>query len=376
MTFFFIFIFGSYFLCLAILLMGFNCLPKFSIAKKPSGTHFSIIVPFRNEAENLPEFLNAISKMKYPKTQFEVLLINDASEDNSEEIIRKFLLTSEITLTVLQNIRKSNSPKKDALSVGINHSKNNWIITTDADCKVPENWLFCYDSFIQEYNPKMICGPVVYDSNGKFIEDFQQLDGLSLQTVTIGSFGIDKPLLANGANLGFQKKAFIEVNGFSGNDHLASGDDIFLMEKIKQKFPTQLKFLKTREALVRTNPQRDLKSIVQQRIRWASKTGKQKNVFSLLLGILVFCINFLLFLLPFFYFLNDKTLKIFCLAFTLKIIFDYIFIRQSAKLTGIRVKLFSYLLSVICYPFLIIVIFTGSLKGNFTWKGRSYHLQK
>lgn len=375
MILFLIFIFGTYFFCLILLLIGFNRLPIVSIEAPSPKTKFSIVIPFRNEAENLPNLLESLFKLKYPTSHFEVLLINDASEDDSEESIKKFLSASEITITVFQNIRKSNSPKKDALTLGIERAKNDWIITTDADCEVPEKWLLWYDSLIQKFTPKMICGPVLYDSNGKFIEDFQQLDGLSLQTVTMGGFGHMYPLMANGANLGFQKKAFFEVGGFLGNDHLASGDDIFLMEKMKRKFPKQLKFLKTSEAFIRTKPQKTFKSLCNQRIRWASKTAKQKNSFSFLLGILVFSTNFLLILIPFFYFWNPNSLLIFSLGILLKFIFDFIFVRRSAKLFGIRIKFTSFFISFSLYPVLILWIVIKSLKGNFSWKGRQFQYQ-
>lgn len=372
MTLLFVVLFGSYFLCLLLFLIGFYKLPDIPSGKTPSKTCFSIIIPFRNEAENLPDLLNSLNNLKYPYSQFEVLLINDASEDNSMEIVKEMLEVLKPEISVYENLRKSESPKKDALALGISISKNDWIITTDADCEVPENWLICYDSVIQSSNPKMICGPVLYNSNGKFIEDFQQLDGLSLQTVTMGSFGFNRPILANGANLGFEKKSFYEVEGFSGNDHLASGDDIFLLEKIKKKFPGQMKFLKTPQALVRTKPQKNVNSVLQQRIRWASKTSQQNNFFSFVIGSIVFLVNVLLLILPGIYFPGKISFWILIVILFLKLVLEFIFIRQSAKIARIQVNIFPFLLSALCYPILIAAVIIGSLRGNFVWKERHY----
>ena len=232
-------IFSAYFLCMLVLVYGFRKVPIFTSEMTQAKTRFSVIIPFRNEAENLPKLLKTIENLNYPSAFFEVIFINDASEDASEAIILKTIKNSRFSIKLLQNNRISNSPKKDAISEAIKNSNFEWIVTTDADCELPKSWLKTLDAFIQKNNPMMVCGPVIYESNGSFIENFQQLDGLSLQAVTIGSFGLQNPLLCNGANLAYNKEAFLKVNGFSGNDHLASGDDIFLMEKMKKAFPKQ-----------------------------------------------------------------------------------------------------------------------------------------
>src|SRR5690606_261137 len=135
------------------------------------------------------------------------IFVNDASEDTSKATVSGAIKTSKFSIRLLQNKRVSNSPKKDAISEAIKESKFEWIVTTDADCELPKNWLKTLDAFIQMNNPVMVCGPVIYESNRSFIENYQQLDGFGLQTVTIGSFGLGNPLLCNGANLAYKKDA-------------------------------------------------------------------------------------------------------------------------------------------------------------------------
>ncbi len=132
-----------------------------------------------------------------------------------------------------------------------------------------------------------------------------------MQTVTIGSFGFKNPLLSNGANLAYSKVAFLDVNGFSGNDHIASGDDIFLLEKMKKAFPKQVQFLKSKEAIVSTKPQKNWKDVINQRIRWASKTSKQKNTNSSLIGNSRSFGEFFNFAFPFFMVFNPENLIIY-----------------------------------------------------------------
>ena len=76
----------------------------------------------------------------------------------------------------------------------------------------------------------MIAGAVTYDCNSSFLHQFQQLDMASLQGATIGSFGIDQGFMCNGANLAYTKSLFTALDGFTGNDKIASGDDVFLGE--------------------------------------------------------------------------------------------------------------------------------------------------
>ena len=104
---------------------------------------------------------------------------------------------------------------------------------------------------------------------------------------TIGGFGIKKPFMCNGANLCYSKEIFHELNGFEGNNHLASGDDIFLLEKMFKHFPKKTKYLKSDKALIITSAEPTLKKLFQQRIRWASKSTSYSNRFTKIVGLIV-----------------------------------------------------------------------------------------
>lgn len=371
-------LFGLYFICMMVLAYGFAKFPMFRSEKESPATRFSLVIPFRNEGENLPLLLESISNLKYPSALFEIIFVNDASEDTSAEIILKAQETSEFSIRLLQNRRISNSPKKDAITVAIKNAKHEWIVTTDADCVLPENWLKSLDAFFQigeneqENTPVMVCGPVLYKSNNSFLENFQFLDGLSLQAVTIGSFGLQMPILCNGANLAYQKYAFEKVNGFKGNDHIASGDDIFLMEKMRKSFPGQVKFLKSRQRIVSTKPQLSWKDAITQRIRWASKTSKQKNSLSLFLGVLVFLVNFSFLTIPILLILYPENWIAFVIFLYLKIASDFIVIRQAASFFEKRISLWSFQWMPFVYAAITILVVLGSFRGNYSWKGRKY----
>ena len=371
-------LFGTYFLCLVALIIGFRKLNRFSPKEITPNTSFTIIVPFRNESENLPILLKSISSLNYPSNLVTVFLVNDDSNDDSEEIIQKSIEESNFSIRMIQNNRVSNSPKKDAISTGVKHTTSEWIVTTDADCELPESWLKTFDVFIQNnrennHNPVMICAPVIYKSNGSFIETFQELDGLSLQTVTMGSFGLNNPLLSNGANLAYRKDAFEQVDGFSGNNHIASGDDIFLLEKIKKAYPKQVAFLKSGDCTVYTKPQTSWSQLINQRIRWASKTSKQKNASSIILGLIVFLTNILFLAAPVLMVLNRDYVTIYLLLIVSKILIDYIIIQQSAVCLKIDISFWKFSQLPFVYSFLTLIVVIKSFKGSYSWKDRQFH---
>src|SRR5690554_1483481 len=138
---------GLYFTCLIILLVGFMKIPVYHPNEKPSKTRFSLVVPFRNESENLLPLLRSILRLNYPSEMLEIIFVDDFSEDNSVEIIEKMRKEINFPVRSLQNKRTSASPKKDAISEAIKHAKNHWIATTDADCVLPRDWLYAMDSY-------------------------------------------------------------------------------------------------------------------------------------------------------------------------------------------------------------------------------------
>lgn len=370
---------GLYACCMMALVLGLRKHPSFSTEVTQPATSYTIVIPFRNEAENLPSLLKSIYSLNYPLGLFQIIFVNDDSDDPSEEIIHNAIGKNKVFIQLIQNKRLSNSPKKDAITEAIKHSKSDWIVTTDADCELPKNWLKTMDAFIQvelqrrkENSPMMICGPVRYKSDNSFLQNFQQMDGFSLQAVTIASFGLKNPILSNGANLAYRKDAFDTVNGFTGNNHIASGDDIFLMEKMKKTFPNGVKFLKSSDAIVLTKPQLSWRDVINQRIRWASKTSKQKNIISIFLGILVFLTNLSFLIIPLAIVADFQNVQFYTFLFLLKTSTDFIVIRHSAKFFGAKISLWKFPGLSFAYAALIVVVFFGSLGGKYSWKGRTF----
>lgn len=369
----FILIFIAYSFLIFQLVIGFNKVKDYSISEKKSPkTSYTIVVPFRNEAKNLNNLLNSLSNLNYPKELIEIIMIDDDSKDNSSSIfIRWRMKNDEIDTTLLENLRLSNSPKKDAITRAIPIVKNQWIITTDADCEVKPNWLLTYDNYIQNNNFEMIAAPVVYKTKNNWFHHFQQLDLLSLQGTTIGSFGIGKPFMCNGANFAYTKKLFQELDGFEGNNSFSSGDDVFLLQKAIQKHPEKVSFLKSKAAIVTTKPENDFFKLFIQRVRWGSKTSGYLNSYPKILALVVLTINAIIcygFIGVIFSFFNWK---LFILLFGIKYFTDLILLYKSNKFLN-KNRFFIPLATSIVYPFFTTAVGIYSLFGTFNWKGRNF----
>ncbi|MHC0444044.1 glycosyltransferase family 2 protein [Flavobacterium sp. 3-218] len=365
MIFGFFSILAIYIISIALLIYGFFRIKTYQRKNLEPKTSFTIIVPFRNEKENLPILLESFSNVNYPKNLFKVILV----DDNSDE---KFHI-SHFTFDVSQidNIRVSKSPKKDAITTAMQHVKTDWAITTDADCIVPENWLLTFDNYIQENKVSMLAGAVTYECDNSFLDHFQQLDLTSLQGATIGSFGLKNGFMCNGANFAYKKSLFEDLNGFSDNDKIASGDDVFLLQKAIEKFPKEVHYLKAEEAIVTTKPTENWKSLFYQRVRWAAKTSSYKSTFGKFLGLIVFFGN-LSFVIGFFLLIfGIWPYPIFVIFAFAKVAIDFVLLSITNQfLTKTRIK--SLLLSSLLYPFFSSTVALYSLFGSYEWKDRKF----
>lgn len=363
----------SYCLAIIALIYGFTKVNSFDYLGMKPKTKFSIIVPFRNEAENLPKLLNSFSKLNYPADLFEVILVDDNSDSRFQ--ISDFRSEQQETgetfqISIIDNVRVSNSPKKDAISTAMQIVKTDWIITTDADCVVNKNWFSALDNYIQLHKVSMIAGAVTYDCGNSFLHHFQQLDLASLQGATMGSFGLRKGFMCNGANFAYTKSFFQDLNGFEGNDGIASGDDVFLLQKAIAGFPDKVHYLKSENNIVITKPTNDWKSLFHQRVRWASKTGSYQSKFGIGLGLIVFGGNVGFLFVVFCFLLGIKNFLLLAFLLLAKFSVDLLLINKTNAF--LKNKTHFFLASSLLYPLFSVSVALYSLFGKYEWKGRRF----
>lgn len=239
------------------------------------GTFISVIIPARNEADHITDCVESVLSQQYPIDKFEVIVVDDHSSDGLQTLVQRIFGRKVQCLSLGDN----NLPggKKNALDAGIRMAKGNWMITLDADCRMKGDCLKSSAFAHEKMNAQIMTGAVLIDDANNTFESFQAMEMAGLMLVTGSGFLSHWHHLANGAFLSFSKKAFEEVGGYSSHTAYASGDDMFLMESISEKFPDQVYFLKNRDARVLTKAEGEWKSFIKQRTRWASKNNGLKN---------------------------------------------------------------------------------------------------
>jgi len=362
-----ILILSIYTLLVCVFIAGFYFYKK-STLQKPNAKHgFSILVPFRNEAPQLKALLLSLSKLDYPSELYEIILINDESTDDYKTVLSRF---KSMSFQCIEAIPYSQSPKKDALETGIKNAKHPWIVTTDADCLVPKYWLQMFNQFIEKNNSVFIAAPVKFLSGPSLLSNLQQLNLFSLMGSTIGSFGLNKPIMCNGANLCFSKAVFFEVNGYEGTNTVASGDDVFLLEKMQNRYPKKVHYLKSLKSLVITLPEKSWTSWMHQQLRWASKTPAYTNPFTKLTGIVVFLMNISVLILLILAIFGNLNWVFFYKVVSVKTIVDVLLIFQTAHFYK-SYRILKYVpVFVLFYPlFVVFLSFLAPFK-TYHWKGR------
>ncbi len=352
--------------------------PSFSTPHNPELPIISVIVPARNEERNIEHCMNSLVLQDYPEHLFEIIVVDDHSNDKTIEIVRFIQKTNPavhlLKLSEYTREARINSYKKKAIATGIAYAKGALIATTDADCIVPEKWLHTIGNYYLLNHPAMIAAPVRFDIPPaknflkKLFFIFQALDFMTLQGITGAAINKRMHYMANGANLAYTKSIFESVQGFEGIDNIASGDDMLLMEKIG--FGKNIRYLKSKEAIVSTYPEPTLQKFLNQRIRWAGKSSAYSDKKIKLVLVLVYLVNVWLMVAAVGAIFSKIPLLYFLILFFTKIFADLFFLFPVGSFFGQR-KLVWWL--ILLEPFHIIyIIIAGWLGafGSYSWKGR------
>ena len=322
----------------------------------------SVILAVRNEENTIINLLQSLEQQRYNKSIFEVIIIDDFSTDTTYEKILNF--NSELNITVEKAIGKG---KKNAINQAIKLSKGSIILQTDGDCVVPKEWILNYSNVFLNPRIQFVSGPVVF-FDGNWFSKFQNYEFLGLIGIGAASISMRRPGMSNGANLGYRKLAFEAVEGFKGNEHIASGDDEFLLRKIAFKFPESILFLKNNKSIVKTQAQSLLSDFLNQRVRWASKW--KQHSFSLMTVLPIFIFIYYITMIFGLVILINELNFIILFSLFLKIIIESVFMLSIFSFFERRKLIFYIFVMQLIYPFYTIFIALFSFKKNYTWKSR------
>lgn len=351
---------------------GWMELKEFDAEGMGGDARISVVVPARNEERNLPALLGALNEQTYPAELFEVVVVDDFSGDGTADAVREFML--RYPALRLRLISPGGDPvlssKKKAVAAGVTAAEGELVVTTDADCIPGSRWLQTIAAFYGQKEARFIAGPVQYTYRHRITEIFQALDFLTLQGITAASVGSGFHDMCNGANLAYTKKAFEEVNGFSGIDHVASGDDMLLMYKIRKAYPGRVFYLKRRDAVVKTAPMKTWREFINQRKRWASKSLVYEDwrIKAVLGFVYLFnCLFLLLFVMAFFGWFYVKLLLLMLAG---KIVAELFFLYPVAAFYQSRSLLRYFIFFQPLHILYTVSVGFLSQLGKYEWKGR------
>lgn len=334
----------------------------------------SVIIPVRNEGKNIRFLLEDLEKQSLSKGLFEVIVADDDSTDDTVLIIEEFQKNTALSLIInqLQDIERNASPKKRAINSSIKLAKGKLITTTDGDCRVGEKWLETIFHFYHQKQPYLISAPVTFLNTGFSIsQQAQIIEFASLVGSGACAMLIQQPNMCNGANLTYLKSVFYEVDGFVGNENLASGDDEFLMHKIARKYPEKVMFLKSSDAIVSTDAHRSWQSFYNQRKRWASKWKHYNNWKISGLAVFIFLSNFSWLWAIGLWLFTSVSFPQFLFVSFLKFSAEFMFLSLILRFLKKNTSIFFIPFVQIIYP--IYVTFFGLIsqgRSEYVWKGR------
>lgn len=338
---------------------------KNSFVADSTALNISIIIPIKNEAKNIEACIESIIQNIHFTGQYEIIVVDDQSTDSTLEVLSAI---KNPHLKVLSLITEKG--KKNALTYGINNAKFDTIVALDGDCIVPNQWLALIASSFFNEGADVVVGSVKIIKVDNTISRYERYDTAAMMAVTANGIYHKNYFLANGANLAFKKEVFINVNGFEGNGDIASGDDVFFVNKAAQaKF--KIDYLKSDNASVLTYAQPNFAELLQQRKRWATKTKAYANATIVSIQALVFSVNL-------FIVLAIIIGAIFChcllfsglMAFALKFITDYFFLGTMARYFHFSHALRGFIPGFLLYFVMILYMGGQALwPTQYKWKG-------
>ena len=280
-------------------------------------TKFSIVVAAKNEERNLPNLISSLAKLNYQKDNFEVIIVDDHSSDNTFFITEELLPTFD-NFKIVRALNKKYEGKRGALDYGISLAKYGNILITDADCIPETNWL-------KRFNGKFISEDDFVIGIAPFIQKKTLINKLScyenfrstLLTILTGYLGI--PFTASARNLGFKRKSFEEIGGYKNTtDTLSGDDDLLLRQAVKNE--KKVGILTSKDSFVYSETKKTFKEYFIQRARHTQSSFHYP--FKQILFLSGWhTLNILFLFSPLLTFIN----LLFILPFFIKILFDLLF---------------------------------------------------
>jgi cellulose synthase/poly-beta-1,6-N-acetylglucosamine synthase-like glycosyltransferase len=346
-------------------LSGLIRLRKTPIKKSMHKPIVSVIVAVRNEEENIRNLLADLSHQTYPQKKSQFIIADDRSTDKTWSIIndyiKKYHNFSGIKIT---NSLKTMTPKKHALTKAIEKSTGEIIISTDADCRVPNTWV---ENIVETFKDDtgIVVGYSKIDTESKrFFDHYQSIDFLALMSANAGTLGWGNAWTGSGQNIAYRRSAFDKINGFNPVAKRISGDDFYLVQAISKI--AKVIYNTNPNGFVETKPSENVREFISQRIRWASNTRNLLNID--LLFLLFLFINLFTNIILLSALLLTNYWQFLPMLFSIKFLFDSLVLFYGSKLFKTKIEINAYIIWFFLQPIYTPVLGILSILGKFRWK--------
>jgi cellulose synthase/poly-beta-1,6-N-acetylglucosamine synthase-like glycosyltransferase len=327
----------------------------------------SVLVAMRNEQSAVGTLISSLKKQDYAGAELEFILVDDHSDDETYSIAQS-LCGDDERFSLLQ-LADGSAGKKAALHYAISQAKGDIIVTTDADCQHQSEWL---TAIIKPYyaGADLVAGPVVISDRSSLFSRIQALDFLGYMGVGAGLFGVGHPRLCNGANFSYRKELFSRAGGFSGNDHISSGDDEYLMHKFVYELGASAVFVAEQEAIVTTPHVPGLWQFFLQRSRWASKGARYSDTSFVMFLVLLFCFFIFAAISPIIAFLSPLAFIAAIVLYGAKSYIELQVLAQTARILKQPIRILDFGIAELLHPFYLIAVTLAGTMGLGRWKNR------
>jgi len=328
----------------------------------------SIVIAFRNEAESLHYLLADLELQIQPKAISNIILIDDHSTDGSFAICQSFAHNSKLPLALLQNRGKAG--KKAALKQGIAIATSDYILTTDADCRIPPTWFGTVAELVLNERPDLGILSLAMAPASSFFEQMQQQEFATIMATTAAMARARQPSMANGANLLFCRKLYLAYEASQIGQQIASGDDIFLLHYAK-RVKSKIAYCDAMPVQVQTAPEATVARLVRQRLRWAGKWSSYADLGTIAtaIGVWVIHLTHILFCLGI---MGGALPAWFLVVVIAKGVLEYMIISKTLAKSGLVARWLPFLALQVCYsPYVVLTGLLSNFPSLYIWKGRT-----
>lgn len=258
---------------------------------KPKNIGVSVLICAKNEAENLEQHLPLIIKQNY--SNFEIVLINDGSSDNTLMVMNDFKREHDnIKVVDVKPVEKFWGNKKYALTLGIKAARFDFLLFTDADCiPLSKNWISSMSSHFSNKKSIVIGYGAYKKVKGSLLNLIVRFETFMTAVQYLSYTNIGLPYMAVGRNLAYRKELFFGAKGFMSHMNVMSGDDDLFINQVASK--ENVAICISTDSFTESKPKTSFKSWIHQKRRHISSASHYKLKHKALLGI--FYISQLLF---------------------------------------------------------------------------------